>query len=244
MANIENNPELRALAEYQPKFEIKIFVPADQVLLAPPEMAIFDPNFNCWRSEGITNVKFDENARSIEFTTEKLGKFAALQDKKLDLPYQEWSLLANEPGCIDFDLKANYTDLKLRVSAETKDIKIIGQVHEEVSGTSLVVADDVATSNLELAQNSNASVNDPNKSTSNLDLLRIGRPFLINESTGDTAVKDLKKTLANKSVYLFPSLEQPCSIKKFPSFENQIYTQMALLLALNVCQFKENLERF
>jgi hypothetical protein len=221
--------------------------------LAPPEIAIYDSTFNCWRSEGITNVKFDENSRSIEFTTDKLGKFAALQDKKLDLPYQEWSITSVSEG-VEFNLIANYTELKLQVNQKHNYIKIIGQVHEEVSGTSLVVGKEESSTNLEgsnslaniYSKTSNHSAaagqadtteEDPNKSSSNLDLLRIKRPFTINHSTGETAVMDLKNTLTNKSVYLFPSLEQPCSIKKHILFENLVYTEMSLLLALNICQF-------
>merc|ERR1712048_120802 len=140
-----------------PKFEIKIFIPKNQIVLAAPEMAIYDEKFQCWRSQGITNVKFDENLRSITFTTEKLGKFAALQDKKLDLPYQEWTLTNNEKGSC-FNLNANYTELTLLISDNDNSISVNKQVHEEVSGMSLVLDEEKELREKLEAGNSKANV--------------------------------------------------------------------------------------
>ena len=121
-----------------PKIEIKITMPIDQVILAPPEVAIWDSCHKCWRGDGISNVKFDEKSRNLTFQTSKLGKFTVLQDRKLDLPYQFWELSPTHDGSIEFTLNANYTEMKFNL-VDNK-INIVEQVHEELSGTSLIVS--------------------------------------------------------------------------------------------------------
>lgn len=212
------------------EIELKIFIPQDQVILTAPEVAWFDEESGFWRQSGISDVKFDENTRELKFVANRFGKFAALQDRKLDLPYQSWeikrtSCLNAKYEVIEFGLTANYSEMKLEVSSENNDIRIIQQIHEEISGTSIVVDE----------KNEN---NEDEEIEPHVAGLKIDRAFVVNNATGESAVKDLKDSLTDNAVFLFPSLTQPCSIKKVLELENSVYWQMAVLSALGVCQFK------
>jgi hypothetical protein len=202
------------------------------VILTAPEVAWFDEDSGFWRQSGISEVKFDENTRELKFVSNRFGKFAALQDRKLDLPYQSWevkrtSCVNSKYEVIEFGLTANYSEMKLEVSSENNDIRIIQQIHEEISGTSIVVDE----------KNENDE-DEEEEIEPHLAGLKIDRAFVVNNATGESAVKDLKDSLTNNAVFLFPSLTQPCSIKKVLDLENSVYWQMAVLTALGVCQFK------
>jgi len=66
---------------------------SDEVLLSDdPRVAWWDPQKEGWNEEVVSEVTYTAETRSVRFHTIRVGAFALVQERRLDLPYKGWSL--------------------------------------------------------------------------------------------------------------------------------------------------------
>ncbi|KFZ58555.1 Protein CASC1, partial [Antrostomus carolinensis] len=72
--------------------QITLGLPDSVVYFQDPVVARWDPTGQQWRTDGISNIKYETQERSITFALGAFHTIALLQDAHLNMPYQAWEL--------------------------------------------------------------------------------------------------------------------------------------------------------
>ncbi|XP_049677849.1 dynein axonemal intermediate chain 7 isoform X11 [Accipiter gentilis] len=84
-------PEEAEDATYPP-IQITLRLSDNVMYFEDPVIARWDPAGQQWRTDGISNVTYERQAKSITFEMRAFYTIALLQDAHLNMPYQAWEL--------------------------------------------------------------------------------------------------------------------------------------------------------
>ncbi|XP_064510226.1 dynein axonemal intermediate chain 7 isoform X2 [Pseudopipra pipra] len=88
--------------------QITLGLPDSVVYFDSPVVARWDPEAQQWRTDGISNIKYEAQEKSITFVMSGFYTVALLQDAHLNMPYKAWEL---QPTGVDEALLVVTTDL-------------------------------------------------------------------------------------------------------------------------------------
>ncbi|NXI73286.1 CASC1 protein, partial [Anseranas semipalmata] len=75
-----------------PAVQITLRLPDNAIYCKEPVIARWDPSGQQWRTDGISNVTYETQEKSITFEMGAFYTIALLQDVHLNMPYQAWEL--------------------------------------------------------------------------------------------------------------------------------------------------------
>lgn len=67
-------------------------VPSDVVISDDMRMAVWDPEAKDWTEEGISDYKYSESTRTVQFYVTTVGTLALVKNRISDFPYKSWKL--------------------------------------------------------------------------------------------------------------------------------------------------------
>ncbi|XP_009989169.1 PREDICTED: protein CASC1, partial [Tauraco erythrolophus] len=103
----------------QPPVQITLGLSDNVIYFEDPVIARWDPVGQQWRSDGISNITYGAQEKSITFEMGAFYTIALLQDAHLNMPYQAWEL---RPTGVDEAL-LTVTTVFARIQIQIKDNK-------------------------------------------------------------------------------------------------------------------------
>ncbi|NXT81291.1 CASC1 protein, partial [Zapornia atra] len=85
-------PPEEAEGTTQPPIKITLRLPDNVMHFEDPVIARWDPTGQQWRTDGISNMTYDTQEKSVTFEMAAFYTVALLQDTHLNLPYRAWEL--------------------------------------------------------------------------------------------------------------------------------------------------------
>ncbi|XP_061571116.1 dynein axonemal intermediate chain 7-like [Cololabis saira] len=86
-SNLDNNEPLTC-----PPVGVSVKLPDCVIFLETPQVARWDAEGTQWKTDGITDVSFEEAEAKISFKMESFQPFVLLQETYANLPFQSWEL--------------------------------------------------------------------------------------------------------------------------------------------------------
>uniref|UniRef100_A0A8C5X357 Dynein axonemal intermediate chain 7 n=1 Tax=Malurus cyaneus samueli TaxID=2593467 RepID=A0A8C5X357_9PASS len=98
--------------------QITLRLPDNVIYFQAPIVARWNPAGRQWRTDGIRNITYEAEEKSISFTMSAFYTVALLQDAHLNLPFQAWEL---HPTGVDeglFTLTAVFATMQIQIKEE------------------------------------------------------------------------------------------------------------------------------
>ncbi|KAL3842018.1 hypothetical protein ACJMK2_020090 [Sinanodonta woodiana] len=89
---------------------------ADGVMFTEePQIARWDYQKNHWRTDGFSDLKFDEENRTFQFKTSHFGTMALLQDAHINMPFQSWEIRPHKTNSAVFTIIAAIVEIEIEI---------------------------------------------------------------------------------------------------------------------------------
>ncbi|RMC02844.1 hypothetical protein DUI87_20035 [Hirundo rustica rustica] len=112
----------------QAAVQITLRLPDNVIYFQVPVIARWDPEGQQWRADGISNITYEAEEKSITFGMGAFYTVALLQDAHLNLPYQAWEL---QPTGVDeglFTVTAAFASSRVLPQAALAEVKAYEQM--------------------------------------------------------------------------------------------------------------------
>ncbi|KAM4783189.1 dynein axonemal intermediate chain 7-like isoform 3-T3 [Cyanocitta cristata] len=116
----------------QAAVQITLRLPDNVIYFEAPVVARWDPAGQQWRTDGISNITYEAQERSITFGMGAFYTVALLQDAHLNLPYQAWEL---QPTGVDeglFTITAVFATIQIQIKDNQCMLSAVVVEEEEV----------------------------------------------------------------------------------------------------------------
>ncbi|XP_039427293.1 dynein intermediate chain CFAP94, axonemal isoform X5 [Corvus cornix cornix] len=116
----------------QAAVQITLRLPDNVIYFEAPVVARWDPAGQQWRTDGISNITYEAQERSITFGMGAFYTVALLQDAHLNLPYQAWEL---QPTGVDeglFTVTAVFATIQIQIKDNQCMLSSVVVEEEEV----------------------------------------------------------------------------------------------------------------
>ncbi|NWY13823.1 CASC1 protein, partial [Aphelocoma coerulescens] len=116
----------------QAAVQITLRLPDNVIYFEAPVVAQWDPAGQQWRTDGISNITYEAQERSITFGMGAFYTVAFLQDAHLNLPYQAWEL---QPTGVDeglFTVTAVFATIQIQIKDNQCMLSSVVVEEEEV----------------------------------------------------------------------------------------------------------------
>uniref|UniRef100_A0A8C3NTK7 Dynein axonemal intermediate chain 7 n=1 Tax=Cyanoderma ruficeps TaxID=181631 RepID=A0A8C3NTK7_9PASS len=116
----------------QAAVQITLRLPDNVIYLQVPVVARWDPAGQQWRTDGISNITYEAEEKSITFGMGAFYTVALLQDAHLNLPYQAWEL---HPTGVDeglFTVTAVFATIQIQIKGNQCMLSSVVVEEEEV----------------------------------------------------------------------------------------------------------------
>ncbi|NWS27931.1 CASC1 protein, partial [Polioptila caerulea] len=116
----------------QAAVQITLRLPDNVIYFKVPVVARWDPADQQWRTDGISNITYEGEEKSITFRMGAFYTVALLQDAHLNLPYQAWEL---HPTGVDeglFTLTAVFATIQIQIKDNRCMLTSVAVEGEEV----------------------------------------------------------------------------------------------------------------
>ncbi|VTJ79358.1 Hypothetical predicted protein, partial [Marmota monax] len=68
-----------------------------------------------WRTDGISNVSYDAEARLISFSLETFGPLTLIQDSHVNMPFLSWELKPLEINNVLLIVTTLFTEIQIQI---------------------------------------------------------------------------------------------------------------------------------
>lgn len=99
----------------KPPISITLNLPKDVLFLEEPQIARWDANKQYWRTDGFSNLHFDEEHRVFKCSVSSFGPMCLLQDSHINMPFQSWELRPHKTNACVFTIIAAITELEIEI---------------------------------------------------------------------------------------------------------------------------------
>nr|XP_030119363.3 dynein intermediate chain CFAP94, axonemal isoform X4 [Taeniopygia guttata] len=116
----------------QEAVQITLRLPDNVIYFQAPVVARWDPAGQQWRTDGISNITYEAEEKSITFSMGAFYTVALLQDAHLNLPYQAWEL---HPAGVDeglFTVTAVFATIQIQIKDDQCMLSSVVVEEEEV----------------------------------------------------------------------------------------------------------------
>ncbi|XP_030119363.4 dynein axonemal intermediate chain 7 isoform X5 [Taeniopygia guttata] len=116
----------------QEAVQITLRLPDNVIYFQAPVVARWDPAGQQWRTDGISNITYEAEEKSITFSMGAFYTVALLQDAHLNLPYQAWEL---HPAGVDeglFTVTAVFATIQIQIKDNQCMLSSVVVEEEEV----------------------------------------------------------------------------------------------------------------
>ncbi|XP_048585529.1 dynein axonemal intermediate chain 7 isoform X2 [Nematostella vectensis] len=98
-----------------PPLAIKFQLPETVVYFEQPQIAHWEPVKKHWRIDGIDDIQYNEEERTVSFKIADFGPIATVQDLYLNMPFQSWEIRPCKQNSCLFTLIAAIIELEIEI---------------------------------------------------------------------------------------------------------------------------------
>ncbi|XP_028671482.2 dynein axonemal intermediate chain 7 [Erpetoichthys calabaricus] len=101
-----------------PPVGVSVRLPDNVLFLEQPKIGRWDFTSKEWKMDRITNVKYDQENKSITFTMDTFYTFAFMQDCYINMPFQSWELRPLGVNNVVLTVTAAITEVQIEVKGD------------------------------------------------------------------------------------------------------------------------------
>ncbi|KAM5173872.1 dynein axonemal intermediate chain 7 isoform 1-T1 [Callospermophilus lateralis] len=98
-----------------PPIEVTLKVHENVIFFEDPKVVRWDAEGKRWRTDGISNVSYDAEARLISFNLETFGPVTLIQDSHVNMPFLSWELKPLEINNILLIVTTLFTEIQIQI---------------------------------------------------------------------------------------------------------------------------------
>ncbi|OXB58298.1 hypothetical protein ASZ78_012581, partial [Callipepla squamata] len=111
-----------------PPIQITLGLPNNVMYWKQPVIARWDPAGEQWRTDGISNITYKTQEKSITFETDAFYTVALLQDVHLNMPYRTWELRPTGTDEALFIITTVFAEVQIQIKAPLTEFKAYQQM--------------------------------------------------------------------------------------------------------------------
>uniref|UniRef100_A0A8C9PBF4 Dynein axonemal intermediate chain 7 n=1 Tax=Spermophilus dauricus TaxID=99837 RepID=A0A8C9PBF4_SPEDA len=98
-----------------PPIEVTLKVHENVIFFEDPKVVRWDAEGKRWRTDGISNVSYDAEARLISFSLETFGPVTLIQDSHVNMPFLSWELKPLEINNVLLIVTTLFTEIQIQI---------------------------------------------------------------------------------------------------------------------------------
>ncbi|XP_035672070.1 protein CASC1-like [Branchiostoma floridae] len=98
-----------------PPVGVTIKLPSTVAFYEEPQPARWSREGKHWRLDGFTDIKFDEENKTLSFKTNTFGLLTVIQDSHLNMPFQSWEIRPRGNNAALFTIIAAIVELEIEI---------------------------------------------------------------------------------------------------------------------------------
>ncbi|XP_071466153.1 dynein axonemal intermediate chain 7 isoform X4 [Marmota flaviventris] len=98
-----------------PPIEVTLKVHENVIFFEDPKVVRWDAEGKHWRTDGISNVSYDAEARLISFSLETFGPLTLIQDSHVNMPFLSWELKPLEINNVLLIVTTLFTEIQIQI---------------------------------------------------------------------------------------------------------------------------------
>uniref|UniRef100_A0A8C5ZUI8 Dynein axonemal intermediate chain 7 n=1 Tax=Marmota marmota marmota TaxID=9994 RepID=A0A8C5ZUI8_MARMA len=98
-----------------PPIEVTLKVHENVIFFEDPKVVRWDAEGKRWRTDGISNVSYDAEARLISFSLETFGPLTLIQDSHVNMPFLSWELKPLEINNVLLIVTTLFTEIQIQI---------------------------------------------------------------------------------------------------------------------------------
>lgn len=111
----KDNKDKDSKKDEKPPITISMTLPKDVLFLEEPQVGQWDYKKKFWSSKEISDVSFNEDARSLSFKMNSFGTLCLLQDAHINMPFQSWEIRPHKLNHAVFSIIAAIVEVQIEI---------------------------------------------------------------------------------------------------------------------------------
>uniref|UniRef100_A0A4W3JCE7 Dynein axonemal intermediate chain 7 n=2 Tax=Callorhinchus milii TaxID=7868 RepID=A0A4W3JCE7_CALMI len=103
---------------------IRVQLPNTAMFFEQPTPARWNPAANCWVLDGISNIQFDEEEKTLGFKMDTFNIFTMLQRAHVNMPFKSWLLRPTATTEAMFTVVAIYVEVNIVIQVKHKQLEL------------------------------------------------------------------------------------------------------------------------
>merc|ERR1712110_234503 len=104
-----------AKKDEKPPITISMTLPQDVLFLEEPQVAHWDANTKFFSTKNITDINYNEEARSLSFKANSFGTLCLLQDAHINMPFQSWEIRPHSLNSCVLSIIAAIVEIEIEI---------------------------------------------------------------------------------------------------------------------------------
>ncbi|XP_045410151.1 dynein axonemal intermediate chain 7 isoform X6 [Lemur catta] len=111
-----------------PPIEVMLKVHENVIFFEDPMVVRWDAEGKHWRTDGISNVSYNQEERLIKFCLETFGPVTLIQDTHINMPYQSWELKPLDVNNVLLTVTTVFAEIQIQIKVPLVEMKAYRQM--------------------------------------------------------------------------------------------------------------------
>ncbi|XP_029644370.1 axonemal 84 kDa protein-like isoform X2 [Octopus sinensis] len=111
----EKEASLEQKRDERPLIGMTLRIPPHVVLSECPRPVKWDSSRKVWSVKDISDYKYNDETKSVQFKTNSFGKFALIQDSYINMPFQSWEIRPRATNWAVFTITAAVLEIVIEI---------------------------------------------------------------------------------------------------------------------------------
>nr|KAF6373137.1 hypothetical protein mPipKuh1_002077 [Pipistrellus kuhlii] len=98
-----------------PPIDVMLEVHKNVIFFENPQVARWDAEDKCWKTDGISNITYRSEERVITFSLDTLGPVTLIQDTHINMPYQSWELRPFDVNKVLLTVTTEFAEIQIQI---------------------------------------------------------------------------------------------------------------------------------
>lgn len=116
-----------------PPVGVSLKVPNNVIFFEDPQVARWDPESRTWKTDAITDKKYNAELRALTFRMDAFYTFTLIQESHLHMPYESWELTPKGVNEVSLTIASAFTDIQIDVKDEQCRLAAVSGVDVDLS---------------------------------------------------------------------------------------------------------------
>ncbi|XP_066446879.1 dynein axonemal intermediate chain 7 isoform X2 [Eleutherodactylus coqui] len=98
-----------------PPVRVSFKVPDNVIFFEEPQVARWDPEGRNWKTDALTDIKYNAEQRQLMFSMDAFYTFTLIQESHLHMPYASWELIPKGVNEVSLTIVSAVTDIQIDI---------------------------------------------------------------------------------------------------------------------------------